>query len=203
MSAAGTLLSDLDGGGSGSGGDADLVQQIYAEMNAPNGGNTLQTPPALAPAPSARAMAPGLPPPSAMSQIAMDPQAATAHMIGGQHPTPADFAHAMHASGATGMMPMNPYMQAPPQGFQPQPPPQNGGLMSMLSSSLSKEFKTPVLVALIVFIMSLPFVNTMIGLYLPSLLRIGGELTTVGLLVKSMAGGVLFWILQRIVAPLI
>jgi hypothetical protein len=199
MSSAGTMLSDLSDGPAPSG-DADLVQQIYAEMNHPNGGNTMHAPPA---APSARAMAPGLPPPSAMSQIAMDPQAATAHMIGGQHPTPADFAHAMHASGATGMMPMNPYMQAPPQGFQPQMQAPAPSLMSTLSTSLSKEFKTPILVALIVFVMSLPFINTMIGMYLPSLLRIGGDLTTVGLVLKSLLGGALFWILHRIVAPLI
>lgn len=202
MSNAGTLLSDLGDQSGGGSGDADLVQQIFAEMNAPSGGNTMQAPPALPPAPSARVMAPGLPPPGAMSQIAMDPQAATAHIIGGQHPTPADFAHAMHAGG---MMPANPYVQMaqPPVGFQPQVEQQSGGLMSVVTSSLQKEFKTPILVALIVFIMSLPFVNTMIGMYLPSLLRIGGDLTTLGLVLKSAIGGALFWVLHRIVAPLI
>lgn len=131
----------------------------------------------------------------------MDPQAATAHIIGGQHPTPADFAHAMHAGG---MIPVNPYVQMaqPPTGFQPQVEPQVG-IMNALTSSLRKEFKTPVLVALIVFIMSLPFVNTMIGMYLPSMLRIGGDLTTLGLVLKSAIGGALFWVLHRIVAPLI
>jgi hypothetical protein len=200
MSNAGTLLSDLtDKPG---GGDDDLVQKIFAEMNGPSGGNTMQ-PPALAPAPSARAsMAPGLAPVGAMSQIAMDPSASTAHMIGGQHPTPADFAHAMYASGQ-GAVPMNPYLpMQPPQGFQPSQEPQRS-IWSAVSMSLTRELKTPLLVALIVFVVSLPFVNTMIGLYLPSLLRMGGDLTTVGLALKSLIGGALFWVLNRIVAPLI
>jgi hypothetical protein len=200
MSNAGTLLSDLaDKPGVG---DDDLVQKIFAEMNGPSGGNTMQ-PPALAPAPSARAsMAPGLAPIGAMSQIAMDPTASTAHMIGGQHPTPADFAHAMYASGQ-GAVPMNPYLQMqPPQAFQPVQEPQHS-IWSSISMSLTREMKTPLLVALIVFVVSLPFINTMIGLYMPSLLRMGGDLTTVGLALKSLLGGALFWILNRIVAPLI
>ncbi len=201
MSNAGTLLSDLADKPGGS--DDDLVQKIFAEMNGPSGGNTMQPPAALPPAPSARAsMAPGLAPVGAMSQIAMDPSASTAHMIGGQHPTPADFAHAMYASGS-GAMPMNPYLpMPPPAGFQPVQEPQRS-LWSSLSMSLTREMKTPLLVALIVFVVSLPFVNTMIGLYMPSLLRMGGDLTTVGLGLKSLLGGALFWVLNRIVAPLI
>ena len=184
MANAGTLLSDLDERPSPSGGDEDLVQKIFAEMNTPNGGNSMAPPPA----PSARAsMAPGLPPPGAMSQIAMDTSAATAHMIGGQHPTPADFAQAMYSGN---MSPINPYMTMP-------------GLFSAISNGLFREFKTPLLVALIIFIMSLPFVNTMIGSYMPSLLRMGGDLTTLGLGLKSLLGGGLFWVLHRIVAPLI
>ena len=197
MANAGTLLSDLDERPSPSGGDEDLVQKIFAEMNTPNGGNSMAPPPA----PSARAsMSPGLPPPGAMSQIAMDPSAATAHMIGGQHPTPADFAHAMHG------MPMGNYQQAPPQQpmYQPQPQaPPSAGLLSSLSGPVLREFKTPLLVALIVLVMSLPIVNTMIGMYLPSLLRMGGDLTPIGMGVKALAGGALFWILHRVVAPLI
>ena len=155
MSNAGTLLSDL-ADKPGGGGDDDLVQKIFAEMNGPSGGNTMQPPAAMPPAPSARAsMAPGLAPVGAMSQIAMDPTAATAHIIGGQHPTPADFAHAMHGGG---MMPVNPYLPVgPPQGFQPVPQPQVG-LFDSLKMSLGREMKTPLLVAIIVFVMSLPFV---------------------------------------------
>jgi hypothetical protein len=192
---SGTSLDDLDTKSGPTIEDDDIIQKIYSEMNGPSGGNTM-----LPPAPSARAMAQApLPPVGHMSQIAMDPMPATAHMIGGQHPTPADFAHAMHG------MPMANYQQAPQQQpmYQPQPQAPSVGLLSSLSGPVLREFKTPLLVALIVLVMSLPIVNTMIGMYLPSLLRMGGDLTPIGMGVKALAGGALFWILQRVVAPLI
>jgi len=49
---------------------------------------------------------------------------------------------------------------------------------------------------------SLPIINVLIGHYLPSLLRLGGDLTTVGLVVKSLVGGFLFWFIQKILVPL-
>jgi hypothetical protein len=39
--------------------------------------------------------------------------------------------------------------------------------------------------------------------YIPSLVKPTGDLTTVGVLVKSVLAGATFWILQRVVAPLI
>ena len=197
MSSAGTLLDDLDGSPANPH-DEDLVKRIMSEINAPSGGNPIQMPPA----PSARAMAGGqLPPINSLTSLTMDPSPATAHMIGSQHPTPADFAHAMH--GMPMMMP--PGLQQQQPMMMPMMQQQNGGgLLSGLSGfSLTREFKTPLLVALIVFVVSLPMINTMIGLYMPSLLRMGGDLTTLGLVLKSLLGGALFWILQRVVAPLI
>ncbi len=190
---SGTSLDDLDGKTGPTIEDDDIIQKIYSEMNGPSGGNTM-----LPPAPSARAMGQApLPPVGHMSQIAMDPMPATAHMIGGQHPTPADFAHAMH-----GMPMMQPLQQQ--QIYQaPPPPPPSAGLLSSLSAPVLREFKTPLLVALIVLVMSLPIINSMIGMYMPSLLRMGGDLTPIGMGVKALAGGALFWILQRVVAPLI
>ncbi len=199
MSAAGTLIDDLDAA-PGGGGDDDLVKRIFAEMNTPSGANSVQVPPA----PSARAISGGaqLPPINSLTSLTMDPGPATAHMIGSQHPTPADFAHAIHGmpmmgGGAPMMQP-----QIPP-GFAPVAQPASGGLLSSLQFSLGRELKTPLLVALIVFIISLPIVNTMIGLYLPSLLRMGGDVTTLGLAFKSLLGGALFWVIQRVVAPLL
>lgn len=196
MSSAGTMLDDLDSSPSGPH-DEDLVKRIFNEMNSPSGGNPIQMPPA----PSARVMSGGqLPPINSLTSLTMDPSPATAHVIGSQHPTPADFAHAMH-----GMPMMMPQQQQ--QYQQPMMPmvaaPQGGFLSGLTGFSLTREFKTPLLVALIVFIVSLPMINTMIGLYMPSLLRMGGDLTTLGLVAKSLLGGALFWILQRVVAPLI
>ncbi len=192
---SGTSLDDLEGKTGPTIEDDDIIQKIYSEMNGPSGGNTM-----IPPAPSARAMAQApLPPVGHMSQIAMDPMPATAHMIGGQHPTPADFAHAMH-----GMPMMHPQQQQQQQQiYQAPPAPPSAGLLSSLSALGMREFKTPLLVALIILVVSLPFVNTMIGMYLPSLLRMGGDLTPIGMGVKALAGGALFWILQRVVAPLI
>jgi hypothetical protein len=195
MSSAGTLLDDLDTSAS-SPHDEDLVKRIFAEMNTPSGGNSIQMPPA----PSARAMSGGqLPPINSLTSLTMDPAPATAHVIGSQHPTPADFAHAMH--GMPMMMPQ--HQQQPMMMPMAAAPPQGGFLNGLTGFSLTREFKTPLLVALIVFIVSLPMVNTMIGLYMPSLLRMDGDLTTLGLVAKSLLGGALFWILQRVVAPLI
>jgi len=64
------------------------------------------------------------------------------------------------------------------------------------------QVKQPLLVAIIVFLVSLPIINVLIGHYLPSLLRLGGDLTTVGLVVKSLVGGFLFWFIQKILVPL-
>ena len=64
------------------------------------------------------------------------------------------------------------------------------------------QIKQPLLVAIIVFIVSLPIVNVLIGHYLPSLLRIGGDLTTAGMAVKSLVGGFLFWFIQKVLVPL-
>jgi hypothetical protein len=69
-------------------------------------------------------------------------------------------------------------------------------------SDIIAQIKQPLLVAIIVFIVSLPIVNVLIGHYLPSLLRIGGDLTTAGLVVKALVGGFLFWFIQKVLVPL-
>jgi hypothetical protein len=65
------------------------------------------------------------------------------------------------------------------------------------------QLKQPLFVALIVLFISLPVVNVMIGHYMPSLLRAGGDLTTMGLLVKALAAGGLYWALVNVVVPLV
>jgi hypothetical protein len=65
------------------------------------------------------------------------------------------------------------------------------------------ELKQPLLVAIIVFIMTLPSIHLLVGHYAPKLLNPGGTFTTLGLLVRALLGGALFWVLQRVVAPLL
>jgi len=198
MSSSGTLLSDLQQ--SGSPGDDDLVKQIFKDMNQPVSTGSMVNSPN----------------PNTYAPIAMDPNPATSHVIGRDHPTPADFAAAMHGvrDNAGGM----PNMMPPPQGqfmpqaqgqFMPQAQGQWQGQQAPegnkrnIYSRVADEVKTPILVTLLVFIFSIPVVNVLFSHYIPSLVKPTGDLTTVGVLVKSVLAGATFWILQRVVAPLI
>ncbi len=194
MSSAGTLISDLGNGGPST--DGDLVQQIFAEMNAPSDANPITN------LPPARKMVQNAPNPNVTSMHSMDSIPPQAHIIGGHAPTPADFAHIVggggaqpYYMGATGGMQqqqmMNSYMQSQ----------SNNG--SDIKQFITKELKTPILVAIIAFVVSLPVVNTMIAHYLPTLIRVSGDLTTSGLLLKAALAGTLFWLLQRVIVPLL
>lgn len=199
MASAGTLISDLDGRTPATGADEDLVQKIMADMNL-SGQNQIMGGGggAMPPAPSGRAgPIMNAPNPNTTYPQAVDPATATAHLIGKSYPTPADFAQLMSNGYAPAMQP-----QPLPQ---PQPQPQLANLLGKGNwyNDIVKQLRTPVLVALIVFIVSLPVVNVMIGHYVPSLLRAGGDLTTVGLLAKSAFAGALFWTIQNILVPLV
>ena len=194
MAQAGTLLSDLDSKPPVfSNKDDDLVNKILADMNVPSQSNPIMN----APPPSGNRMI-NSPNPNSTYPMAMDPATATAHMIGKDYPTPADFAHLMHSPQfAGGSQFAN---VAPPQQVQ-QPTLIETARGNMYSDIIS-QIKQPLLVAIIVFIVSLPIVNVLIGHYLPSLLRIGGDLTTAGLVVKALVGGFLFWFIQKVLVPL-
>ena len=203
MSSSGTLLSDLEQ--KGSPGDDDLVKQIFKDMNQPVSSTGGASPMVNSPNPNTYA------------PIAMDPNPATSHVIGRDHPTPADFAAAMH--GVRDNAGGQPNMMAPPQGqFAPQMGGQMGGNQWVpqqqmapqpmqekrnIYSRVAEEVKTPILVTLLVFIFSIPVVNVLFSHYIPSLVKPTGDLTTVGVLTKSVLAGATFWILQRVVAPLI
>ncbi len=208
MSAAGTLLSDLDSK-SPVENDGDLVQKIMADMNIPQGGGNQMMPAqqqALPPAPSARAM-PVMndPNPNSMMQYSMDNQPPTAHIIGGQHPNPADFASLLPNQGQFGPPGMMgaPYYSGASAPVPPSPPPPEDSWLKSSQKSIIRELKTPILVAIIVFLVSLPVVNAMIGLYFPRLLRVGGDPTTIGLLLKALSAGIFFWVVQRVLVPLV
>ena len=84
-----TLLTDLDSSPPVSSKDGDLVDQILKEMNGP-------------PLPSSPAN-------TAVNSYTMAINPTTAHVIGGAHPTPADFAAAMHGVPHSSSM----YAEAP------------------------------------------------------------------------------------------
>jgi hypothetical protein len=185
MASAGTLLSDLDTKTPVfTNKDDDLVNKILADMNMPSSSNPVMN----------------VPPPSGNNNrviyspnanttypMASDPATANAHMIGKDYPNAADFANLMHNS------------------YAPPPPNMTATLVDNTRSNVYTDIighiKQPLLVAIIIFIVSLPALNILIGHYMPGLLRIGGDLTTAGILLRATIGGFLFWFIQKILVP--
>ena len=131
---------------------------------------------------------------TAVGAHTMEMNPATAHMINGAHPTPADFAAAMHGV-QYGAAPASATAQPYPQKAYEYP-------RRSMRQRLTEEIKLPILVALLVFIFSLPVVNFLFAHYLPSMVLPTGQLTSVGLVLKSLAAGAAFWLLQRVIVPL-
>jgi hypothetical protein len=200
MATAGTLLSDLDSKSPVlNNKDDDLVNKILADMNIPSHSNPVMN----SQPPSGNGRVINSPNPNTTYPTAIDPGTATAHMIGKDYPTAADFANMMHSPqfshGGSQFAQINPHMMAQTQQSQPT---LIDNVKGNMYSDIIVQIKQPLLVAIIVFIVSLPIINVLIGHYLPNLLRIGGDLTTAGLAVKALAGGFLFWFIQKVLVPL-
>jgi hypothetical protein len=123
-------------------------------------------------------------------------------MIGNSQPTPADFAQMMNTNGpvaaAQGGDQFGAAYQAPARAVAaPQPTKR-----SWFARSLD-EFRVAFFVSILVFVFSLPVVNFLFAHYMPSLVKSTGELTIIGLLAKSFAAGASFWVLQRVIVPLL
>lgn len=209
MASSGTLLSDLGEGGGQAGGDTDLVRKIFADMNMSSPSNPVM--PSGAGGSGSMIMAPN---PNTTQPMTMDNVPATSHIIGRDHPTPGDFAAAIHGVSRTEaagpmppMMPANALMpqgnyasymgQQPQQMMMPQIPQKN------MYARIADELKTPILVSILVFVFSLPFMNILFSHYAPMLLKPTGDLTSIGLLIKAVAAGGVFWLLLRVIAPLV
>ena len=204
MSEAGTLLSDLDGARPT---DGDLVDSILSDLNQTGrggGGNPVVQ---HAPPPPAGVRMPmqQAPPMPSTYPNAADPAVPTAHMIGGDRPTEADFQRMMMA--AQGPLPFNAMVPQMQQQVM-QGPQSNQQAMYMMpqknwQGQWIDELKQPLFVAILVFIMTLPALHVIVSHYAPSLLSPGGNFTTTGNLVRALATGALFWVSQRIIAPLL
>jgi hypothetical protein len=199
MSEAGTLLSDLD---SAKPNDRDLVDSILADMNHVSGSNPIMGNGAPPPPAGVRMPVQTMPSNPMAHPNAADSAVATAHMIGRDHPTEADFQRMMMA--AQGPLPFNamaPQMQQPIQSTQaPQiyeEPRKNW------QGQWIDELKQPIAVAIVIFIITLPAFNLLVSHYAPNLLRPGGDLNTLGMVSRAAIGGVIYWILQRVIAPLV
>jgi hypothetical protein len=196
MASAGTLLSDLDGQAP-SAGDGDLVQKILADMSA----TSHRGPPPPPPMP-AQQQQQYQQMPTTVSPLTMDSRIPTAHVIGNEHPTPADFAAAM-----AGMRPHEHSLIGAPVGTMPgysseptttyEPPSKN------LYGRILDEMKIPFVVAFLFFLFSLPPVRILIAHYVPMLIKPTGDFTILGLGVASLIVALSFWFLQRVIAPLL
>jgi len=211
MAAAGTLLADLEPNG----GDGDLVQKILSDMNIPTASARPAPPPLPAQTPVyQQQMA------SSTSQIAMDSRIPTSHVIGNEHPTPAEFASAMGPMGTMSQGgPMSQgqgQMQMQMQGMQAPMGPMGGmqGMQQMqnpvyeapsknIYSRILDEAKVPLVVAIIFFVFSLPPIRVLLAHYVPTLIKQTGEFQVTGLLTVSLMAGATFWMLQRVIAPLL
>lgn len=194
MNSSGTLISDLDSSPQIDG-DGDLIKKIMADVN--GGESNMMLPPA--------APAPALPPPGSVISSpnpnttithTMDAMPPTAHMIGHQHPSNADFQAAV-----------DPRSMASTMGtWSPEIPvqkPMKKVVKKSWWNRLLEEMKVPILVSLLVFVFSLPVIHIIIGSYIPSFVKATGDLTTLGLLLKALAAGATFWVLQRVIVPLL
>jgi hypothetical protein len=193
MATAGTLISDLSDRSPVSN-DDDLVNKILADMNIPSQSNTAMN----APPPASNGRVINSPNPNTTYPTAIDPGTATAHLIGKDYPTAADFANLMHApsyshGGSQFASVMSPQVQQPVL---------ISDIKGNMYTDILVQIKQPLLVAIIVFLVSLPVINVLMGHYLPTLLRAGGDLTTAGMLVKSLFAGFLFWFIQKVLVPL-
>jgi hypothetical protein len=200
--------------------DGDLVQKILSEMNGgsnaplPSGGGLIQPPPAIGMGGGGNTMgmipAPG---PNSLTPHTMDNGPATAHMIGNSHPSPADFAQAMYGAGRPGgggqqmhsamegMQGQNDYASYGEER-RPQQAPKLPAKKSWTTKILN-EFRIPFFVVIIVFLFSLTVINFLFAHYLPYVVKPTGELKMIGILIKAIAAGAFFWLIQRVIVPLL
>lgn len=201
MANAGTLLSDLDSKAPIAG-DSDLVKMIYSDMNSgsapPMGGiqNGPQNP---------------MPPPQSTQSYQMDTVPATAHIIGGNHPTSGDFARMLQSS-APGFPSGGNWAAA---GSYDQ---QNANAQAQIAAQIAsiqasqgkswksyigEEMKAPILIAILAFVVNLPFLSVLVAHYAPWMLKASGDMNIYGQLSKALLVGVLFWGANRIILPLV
>jgi hypothetical protein len=204
MANAGTLLSDLDGKAPLSG-DGDLVKMIYQDMNS-NQDMRPGTPSAMAPGGVQGPMMPMPPPQQSTQQYQMDSGPPTAHIIGGQHPTSADFAQMLQSS-SPGFAAAGAWDNRPNSQGQAQLAAQIASLQASQgkawSAYLGDEMKTPILIAILVFIVNLPFLSVLVAHYAPWMLKSSGDMNIYGQLSRALLVGALFWGSNRILLPLL
>ena len=208
----GTMLSELQNAPA-SASDNDLVNSIFQDMQKPPSmSNPVMT--------QTTGMAMGSAPPPVGARTAMvnsnqpmmphtpDPSVATAHMIGNAHPTQQDFQQMMMTSNGYGAASAQVYgspygMASPVQSYGHGPQIPIEAPKKNWNAIWVDELRQPFIVMIITFVITLPWFHLLVSHYGPQLLKPTGEFTTLGLLFRAVFSGVLYWFLQRVIAPLI
>jgi hypothetical protein len=195
MTTMSTSLEDLQTGAiapTGPMADEDRVKRILAEMNAgdgiPGSGSALPPPPSQGPRVITE-------PPISMStgDLRMDSATARANVIGGTTPTMADF-QAMFAQASPGLAPFH-GPAAVPGAMVPQP-----RKVTDWRTALMAQLRAPIVVAAVVFFLSLPVVTASLSRYAPWMYLGNGDISISGLLVKALLAGALFLVYQTVLA---
>jgi hypothetical protein len=205
MANAGTLLSDLDGKAPLSG-DGDLVKMIYQDMNS---GAEMRPgiPSGMAPGGVQGPMMPMPPPQQSTQHYQMDTGPPTAHIIGGQHPTSADFAQMLQSSTPGFSAGGNWASSGTSASQQAQLAAQIANMQANQGRAwgnfIGDEMKTPILIAILVFVINLPFLSVLVAHYAPWMLKTSGDMNIYGQLSKALLVGLMFWGANRIILPLL
>jgi hypothetical protein len=70
-------------------------------------------------------------------------------------------------------------------------------------SYIGEEMKAPILIAILAFVVNLPFLSVLVAHYAPWMLKASGDMNIYGQLSKALLVGVLFWGANRIILPLV
>jgi hypothetical protein len=140
----------------------------------------------------------------------MDSGPPTAHIIGGQHPTSADFAQMLQSS-TPGFAAAGNWDNSQGQGQSSSQQAQLAAQIASIQASQGKawsaylgdEMKTPILIAILVFVVNLPFLSILVAHYAPWMLKSSGDMNIYGQLSRALLVGALFWGSNRILLPLL
>lgn len=188
----------LDQLGSGGGGDMSHMNNILADLNSMGSQQAPQhQPPQYQQAPpdyrdpfQERIISE---PPVSMSpgQYRMDPVPPQANVIGGARPTMEDFRSMMNPA-PSGMTPFQPFR---PPGAEEVFMPLSAKIPDWRTTTI-QFLRSPLIVAIIVFILNLPVVTGLLSRYAVWMYLSSGEISVSGLLVKSLLGACLFALYQ-------
>ena len=155
-------------------------------------------------------MMPMPPPQQSTQQYQMDTGPPTAHIIGGQHPTSADFAQMLQSS-TPGFAAGGNWASANEHNSESSQQAQLAAQIANIQANqgkawsgfLGNELKTPILIAILVFVVNLPFLSILVAHYAPWMLKTSGDMNMYGQLSKALLVGFMFWGSNRIILPLL